>query len=73
MTNKKRICIVDGCYDEPVYVTSGLCAACYQGMLYWKDRTPTDIVLRQQQINRLANRMDMMQPHVKVATRRRRA
>ena len=71
MSKKKVYCTVDGCFDERTYVHSGLCNACYSGMLYWRDRTPTDIVKRQQQINRLRNRMDLMQPHVKVIRRKR--
>jgi hypothetical protein len=72
MAKKTIYCMVDGCFDERVYVQSGLCAACYQGLLYWKNRTPTDIVHRQRQITRLGNRMELMS-NVRVASRRRRA
>ncbi len=72
MTRKTVYCIVSGCFDERKYKLSGLCDACYAGMHYWKHRSPTDIVLRQKQINRLIHRMDMMMPTVRVASRRRR-
>lgn len=72
MAKRKVYCSVDGCFDERKYIESGLCAACYAGMYYWKNRTPTDIVRRQQQIARLAARMERMQPHVRTLTRRRR-
>ena len=71
MAKKRAIRMIDGCVDEIVYVHSELWAACYQGMLYWKNRSPIDIVRRRHQINRLGNRMDMMQPHVRVVRRRR--
>lgn len=67
----KKKCVVEGCFDEAIYSDKSLCAACYQGMYYWKDRTPTDIVRRKRQIARLAHRMDYMQPNVRVARRRR--
>ncbi len=68
---KKVYCIVDGCFDHRAYVGSGLCLACYAGMHYWKHRSPTDIVKRKRQLARLTERMDYMQPSVRVATRRR--
>jgi len=68
---KKVYCVVEGCFDERKYPGSGLCSACYAGMYYWKDRTPTDIVKRKQQIARLSSRMDYMQPTTRVARRRR--
>lgn len=64
-------CVIEGCNSEATCSEKSLCAACYQGMYYWRDRTPTDIVKRKRQINRLANRMDYMQPHVRVSKRRR--
>ena len=72
MAKKKVYCIVEGCFDERKYVASGLCAACYAGMYYWKDRNPTDIVRRQRQVARLASRLDYMLPNVRAHTRRRR-
>ncbi len=71
--SKKIYCMVDGCFDERKYVMSGLCKACYGGMYYWKNRTPTDIINRKKQIARLASRMDLMQPATRVIRRRRRA
>jgi len=68
---KKVYCIVEGCFDEQAYSGSGLCLACYAGMHYWKHRSPTDIVKRKRQLDRLASRMDYMQPTVRVAKRRR--
>ncbi len=73
MAKRKVYCIVDGCFDERKYVQSGLCNACYQGLYYWKDRSPTDIVKRKQKIARLQARMDYMQPSTRVVRRRRRA
>ena len=72
MAKTKVYCIVEGCFDERKYVQSGLCNACYHGMNYWRDRSPTDIVKRKRQIARLASRMDYMQPATRVASRRRR-
>lgn len=72
MAKRKVYCVVEGCFDERKYVASGLCAACYAGMYYWKGRNPTDIVKRKQQIARLASRMDYMLPKVKAMRGRRR-
>jgi len=68
----KNKCVVEGCNEEATCSDKSLCNACYQGMYYWKDRSPTDIVRRKRQINRLSHRMDYMQPNVRVTNRRRR-
>lgn len=67
----KKLCVVEGCTDKATHSDKSLCSACYQGMYYWRDRTPTDIVRRKRQIARLAARMDYMQPNVRVVKRRR--
>lgn len=73
MAKRKVYCIVDGCFEERHYVSSGLCKACYAGMHYWKGRSPTDIVRRKQQLERLEARMAMMLPaRVRTMARRRR-
>ena len=42
----KNKCVVEGCNEEATCSDKSLCNACYQGMYYWKDRSPTDIVRR---------------------------
>lgn len=58
MAGKKDQCLVDDCDREAR--TSGLCNPCYQGLYYWRGRTPGDMVKRQRQLKVLENRMSMM-------------
>jgi hypothetical protein len=59
-------CIVQGCdSDAMVRSEHGLCATCYAGMYYWKNKTPTQILRRRRQLYRLQGRMEMMTPNVK--------
>ena len=73
MPKRKVYCSVDGCFSERKYVESGLCAACYAGMYYWKDKTPTQVINRVKQLARLSSRMDSLMPTVRHIRRRRRA
>lgn len=71
MSKKKVYCGTSGCFEERVYVGAGLCAACYQGLRYWTGRTPTEIVQRMKQLDRLQGRMETMSPHVRTIRGRR--
>ena len=56
--NRKPKCYIPSC-DRDAEV-GDLCKTCYQGMYYWKDRTPTEVVKRAKQLQVLSDRMDMM-------------
>ena len=70
---RKKKCAVPGCGDEVRYKKAGLCNACYMGMHYWTGRTPTDIMHRQWQLDRLQSRMELISRRGKVVRLRRRA
>jgi len=55
-----EVCEVPDCEDE--VKIRGLCAACYSGMRYWRDRRPTEILERRGKVNRLLSRFEVMQP-----------
>ena len=58
--NGKPQCSISAC-DRPMEMPeSGLCKTCYQGMYYWKDKTPTQVMKRQRQLAVLEERMEMM-------------
>lgn len=62
----RLICEIEGCDSDVKYPSMKLCAACYQGIRFWRDRSATDVKKRQKQIARLGNRMATMQPWVTI-------
>lgn len=59
--NGKPQCGIEAC-DNTAEI-GDLCKRCYNGMFYWKDKTPTRIMARQKQLTRLASRMEMLSPN----------
>ncbi len=53
-------CMVEGCPRDIKYLEAELCETCYQGMYYWRDKSPTAVMRRQKQLYILENRMELM-------------
>ena len=63
MSGKTNRCEIGGCENEAQPM--GLCKTCYAGMYYWKGATPSRILERRKQLDRLQNRMELMTPNVR--------
>jgi hypothetical protein len=53
--------------------TTGLCNPCEVALVYWKKKTPTQIIKRANQISSFQNRMEVLLGNVKTIKRRKRA
>lgn len=49
-----------------------LCRACYSSINYWRKRTPTELVERQDQLEKFQRRMEFLLGNVRHAGRKRR-
>lgn len=56
-------CAIDSCENEAFYKKAGLCQTCYNGMYYWKNATPTQILHRHKQLHVLSDRMEVLSPN----------
>lgn len=59
-------CVIEGCQElQSKRSQTGLCITCYNGMYYWRNRSIGDIMHRQRQLTKLANRMELLGPNQK--------
>jgi hypothetical protein len=63
---KGKPCSMDYCEGHVnKYKTAGICDACWMGMYYWRNATPTRLLKRARQLAKLSARMEAMSPNVR--------